>query len=146
MAGLSRFGPLLRLLRLGVTVAALLFLCWRLGAQYDRPGELATPGRYREQQQVQAARREAAALASDWQVLYDHLAEPEASALVRLADARRIMGRWHSCSAYTEAACRALVLAAEAVAGTPDPEAARAVAEPYLGTAALYLEALAGLP
>ena len=67
------------------------------------------------------------------------------NALARLADARRIAGRWHACSPYSEAACAALRNAAEAVVAHPDLEAARAAAGPHLGTASLYLEALAGL-
>ena len=140
--------PILHLLaplRAAAAVGGGLWLCYRLGSRFGQPGLLATPARYRQHQQLLAARREAAALTADWQILYDHLADPTANTLARLTDARRIAGRWHACSAYVEAACNALGDAAGAVLANPDLETARAAAGPYLSTAALYLEALADL-
>lgn len=138
--------PWLAPLRRAVAAGAGLWLCYRLGARYNQPGRPATPARYRQHQQLLAARREAVNLTADWQILYDHLADPAAHTLARLADAQRIAARWRACSPYVEAACRALGDAAGAVTAHPDLETARAAAGPYLSSAALYLEALAALP
>lgn len=132
-------------LRLVIAAGGGLLLCYRLGSRFGQPGLLATPARYRQHQQLLAARREAVKLTADWQILYDHLANPAPNTLTRLTDARRIARRWHACSAYVEAACNALVDAAETVLANPDLETARAVAGPYLSTTARYLEALATL-
>ena len=146
MAALIPWFRLLHRLRPLVAALAGLALCYRLGARFGQVGLVATPARYRQRQQLLAARREAVDLAADWERLHARLTEPDGNALARLADAKRIAGRWHACSAYTEAACAALADAARAVVAHPDLEAARAAAGPHLGTAALYLEALAGLP
>ena len=146
MDALTPYLRLLNRLRPLVAAAGGLLLCYRLGARFGQPGLIATPARYRQRQQLLAARREAVALAADWEILHAGLTDAGTNALARLADARRIAGRWHACSAYVEAACAALRNAADAVVAHPDLEAARAAAGPHLGTAALYLEALAGLP
>ena len=146
MAALHACLRLLNRLRPLVAAGGGLLLCYRLGARFGQPGLIATPARYRQRQQLLAARREAVDLAADWAILHARLTEPDGNPLARLTDARRIAGRWHACSAYVEAACAALADAANAVVAHPDIEAARAAAGPHLGTAALYLEALAGLP